>query len=430
MKKIIFFLCALALLPSCTTLIRSVKYWSADIDDYKIFPKYEFKQNNEVFFFNKKANPKIDSLKLNFKRRDTLYNNLIPLLKTTSTRAFIIIKNDSIIFEKYFNGYTKEDISCIFSISKSITSLLVGIAIDEGYISSVDDPITKYVKELNSSDPLFKKLTIKHLLDMRSGIKFKESYQNPLAKMTQLYYGTNQLRKIKRMYFKSEPGSKYEYQSVSTAILGLVIEKATKQSFAKYFEEKVWEPLNMENYASWSLDDRKNQSAKSYCGLNISAIDVAKIGRLYLNKGNFNGKQIVSEKWIMETLTPNMQNFGYQNQWYSFQAYGTDTSGHKYFNDSLKAEKIWEENYSKKYPYYNVIKVVKNDFKKSYRKNLWDGAPAYKWQLNICTGEFYALGIMKQILFIDPKKNIIIVRLGDYGDLDYVDLMWKIAHEL
>lgn len=431
MKQIIF-LFLFCSITSCTVFYRGVRYGGEDIDDYNVFPTYDLKDNENKFLFEKADCKLIDTLDINWDYKDFKYHNLDSLLKNTSTRAFLIIKNDSIIYENYFRGYKREGISTVFSISKSVTSLLVGIAIDEGYISDINDPVTKYIPELNSSDPMFKKLTVKNLLDMRSGLKFNESYAfNPFSKMARLYYGTNQLAKIKRLHFICEPGVKNEYQSVSTALLGLVIEKATKQNFANYFEDKVWEPLEMENTAKWSLDDKKHQSAKAYGGLSISAIDLAKIGRLYLNSGKYDGKQIVSEKWIKETLTPDTDGHGYQNQWYSFGASGTDSTGNKYFNDSITAQKVYEDRYSKIYPYYNVAQIKKSDFRRKYRNKYWKLETDHYWELRIYTNQYYALGIMRQILFIDPEKNTIFVRLGDFADFDnYTGLMYKINKEL
>ncbi len=428
-RTILLFYLFIIFLTSCTVLTRSVRYAGPDIDDYRVFPKYEMKENSEKFFFDHKNKSALDTLKI--KNKDGLQQEINTALSGTSTRAFIVIQNDSILFEKYFNGYKKSDYSTIFSASKSVSSLLIGIAIDDGSITSVDDAVTKYIDELNSADPMFQKLSIRHLLDMQSGIDFNESYSiNPFSKMARLYYGKNQLGKIKRLHFKSEPGSEHEYQSISTAILGLVIEKATRQSLAAYFEEKVWKPLGMENSASWSLDDKKHLSAKAYCGLNISAIDLAKIGRLYLKDGEFNDQQIVSKNWVDETLTPKLSNDGYQNQWYSYSGYGTDSLGNRYFNDSLAAQKLWKEKYSKQFPNYRIAKIEKKNFKKKYRNTLWDDDSTYKYGLIVYTGQYYALGIMQQILFIDPEKNIIIVRLGDNGDYNYLNLMRNISKNL
>jgi CubicO group peptidase (beta-lactamase class C family) len=407
-------------------ITRCIRYGGEDIDDYMVFPKYEFSENNEKFLFKPKGNNVLDTAR--FKNKKGEFENLKTILSHTSTRGFVVIQNDSILFEEYFNGYTKQDISTIFSSTKSVTSLLIGIAIDEGFIENVNDPVTKYVEELRTADPMFKKLTIRHLLDMRSGIKFSEHYSHPLSKMARLYYGTNQLGKIKRMSFECEPGEKHEYQSVSTAILGIVLEKATGQSLAKYFEDKVWKPLKMENRASWSLDDKKHQSAKAYSGLNISAIDFAKIGRLYLNKGLFEGEQIVSEGWINETFTPKVSNDGYQNQWYSFSASGPDSLGNKYFRDSLSAVKVWNERYKGKYSAFKISKIRPKGYKKWYReKYMWTDVNEYRWQITIYPACFYTLGIMHQIMYVDTKRNIIIVRLGDTGDYNYLKLMYNVC---
>ena len=133
LKKIIFYLIFLFSLVSCNVLVRYMKYGSEDTDDYQIFPKYEFKENSRKYTFETRSNSQLDSLE--------------SLLEKTSTRSFIVIKNDSILFEKYFRNYKRDDISTVFSVSKSVTSLLVGIAIDEGYIKSTDEPVTNYLKK-------------------------------------------------------------------------------------------------------------------------------------------------------------------------------------------------------------------------------------------------------------------------------------------
>ena len=267
---------------------------------------------------------------------------------------------------------------------------------------------------------------------MRTGIKFDENYGfNPFSKIARLYYGTNQLAQIKKLKFECEPGTKYEYQSISTTILGIIVEKATQQNFAKYFEYKVWMPLGMENTAKWSLDDKKHKSVKVFGGLSITAIDLAKIGRLYLNGGKFNGKQIVSQKWVKETLTPNIENNGYQNQWYSFSGNGVDSAGNKYFTDSITVQKVWKERYANKYQYYDISLIKKSDLTRKKQKKYWNLDIDKYWNLSLYTNQYYALGIMKQILFIDPEKNTIIVRLGDGSDFDnYLGLMYKVNKEL
>ncbi len=405
-----------------------MRFGAQDIDDYNVFPTYDLTENQDKFRFEEKEDNLLDTLDIDWEYKNVVYHNLDSLLEASSTRSFLVIRNDSVIYENYFQGYERDDISTVFSVSKSITSLLVGIAVEDGYITDINDPVTKCIPELRSADPMFKELTIKHLLDMRSGLKFNESYAfNPFAKIARLYYGRNQMALIKKLHFECEPGTKYEYQSISTAILGIVIEKATQQNFAEYFEKKVWKPLEMENTAKWSLDDKKHQSVKAYGGLSISAIDLAKIGRLYLNGGKYKGKQIVSKEWVNTTLTPNVDNEGYQYQWYSLSGGGRGSTGTSYFNDSITAQELWCEKYSKDYAYYEIIKIEKEDYSKRARKKYWKFDSDFKWRLKLYTNQYYALGIMKQILFVDPEKNTIIVRLGDHSDFDkYTALMYTI----
>jgi CubicO group peptidase (beta-lactamase class C family) len=406
----------LIICSSCTTLYRGVRYWDADITDHEIFPFTEVNPGDSVFYFTESNQGIFDTLRISY-RKDTA-KLLDEIIEPSSTHAFVIIRNDSILFEKYYEGYQRSDISTFFSVSKSVTSLLMGIAIDEGYIESVDDPITKYIPELKGKDPNFEKLTLQHLLDMRSGTNYNDESTNPFSHIAGLYYGTNQLAKLKRMKFEHEPGTVYSYQSSSTALLGIAIENTTGKELGKYLEEKVWQPLGMENRATWSVDDKRHRSTKAFCGLNATAIDLAKIGRLYLNKGQWNGKQVVSEEWVNRAETPNIENDGYRNQWWSIDANAPDSLGNYYFPDSLSAVRNMTKLYKNRYEYYKVWKD--------------ENAPDVNkpWRIVVYTDCYFALGIMKQVLYIDPEKNLIMVRLGSTGDNQYFNLMYKIGKNL
>jgi CubicO group peptidase (beta-lactamase class C family) len=335
--------------------------------------------------------------------------SLDEFLQKTSTVAFLVIRNDSVLFEKYYNGYNRSQIATVFSVSKSITSLLVGLAVDDGYIESVDDPVTKYIPELLDADPHFQKLTVEHLLNMRSGIKYDESYSNPFSAMAKLYYGNNQLGQIKKMKFAHEPGTVHSYQSVSTALLGIIVEKTTGKELGKYLEEKIGIPLGFENKATWSLDDKKHRSTKAYQGLNITAIDLAKIGRLYLNGGNWNGKQIIDSAWITKSTTPDVKNDGYQYQWQS----GNIGYGNNYYPDSVSAK--------------NVADKLKNQ---KYYKIWQDKRRNNQWGISIYLNAFCAIGINGQTLYVDPDKKIIIVRLGKSEDLNYHPIIYNLVKNL
>lgn len=403
-------------LSSCQLLYREAVYYQADITDHKIFPYTEVKPAKSAFHFQEGNKAIFDTLRITY-NKDTakLLNEIID---PSSTHAFVVIRNDSILFENYYEGYQKDDISTFFSVSKSVTSLLMGIAIDEGCIDDVNDPITKYIPELKGKAPEFERLTLQHLLDMRSGMKYNESYGNPFSHMAKLYYGRNQLGKLKRMEFEHEPGTVHDYQSSSTALLGIAIEKSTGKELGKYLEEKVWIPMGMEHRATWSVDDKQHRSAKAYCGLNATAIDLAKIGRLYLNNGNWNGQQIVSEEWVNNAATPKVDNDGYRNQWWSINGNGTDSLGNRYFTDSIAAVNNMKEVYENKYEHFKVWKD----------SNAPDAGK--QWRIEVYTDCYFALGIMKQVLYIDPNKNLVMVRLGATGDNKYFNLMYKVGKSL
>ncbi|MCX6303634.1 MAG: serine hydrolase [Bacteroidetes bacterium] len=322
---------------SCTVIYREVKYGEPGIDAYKIFPYDTIKPGAAAFHFKTGNLAVLDEPILHAEEvkkirtiEDSSAFTLDYFLKKTATTAFIVIRNDSVLFERYYRGYDRAKISTIFSVSKSVTSLLVGLAVDDGYISSVRDPITRYIPELKEGDPRFEHLTVEDLLNMRSGLKFKESYSSPFSGMARHYYGTNQKGKIKKLKFETEPGLKFNYQSVCTALLGIAVENASGMPLARYLEEKIWIPLGMENGATWSLDDKRHRIAKAYGGLNTTVIDLAKIGRLYLHNGNWDGRQIVSAGWVKKSVVPDEHSNGYQYQWRTsrfylyFFAYGFD----------------------------------------------------------------------------------------------------------
>lgn len=406
--KIIFLIITFSL-NSCVPY-RAIRYWTPDIDEYSAFPQEAINKGDSIFRFPYKADSITESIILHLiKTGDTTLITIDDYLKTSTTTAFIIIQNDTIRFENYYNGYDQGDISTFFSTTKSVTSLLVGIAVDEGYIRSIHDVVTDYIPELKNADPNFQKLTIEHLLNMQAGFDFDESYSNPFKDMARLFYGRNQFKQLNKLKFICEPGLENDYNSATTALLGIVLERAVKQPYASYLQEKIWQPLGMEYDASISLDDKKHRSAKSYQGLSATAVDLAKIGRLYLNNGNWDGKQIVSKNWIEKSTIPNIETDhfgykykGYQYHWYSIRSFFYDSLGHiRQFQDSLSALNFAD---SLELADYKLWKI-KNKKAKDY-------SAKYYWEIYQYHPQYYALGIMNQILYVDPERKMIIVRLG------------------
>ena len=419
-KYLIFLLLLLNLVSSCT-VYRAVRYWLPEIDEYGAFPQDEILTGEEQFNFPVAIDSSLVQLRLieRTAKGDTLRPTIDDFLARSATTAYIIIKNDTIIYEHYYRGYDRSKISTYFSVTKSVTSLLVGIAVDEGYIKSVHDPVTDYIPELKNKDSRFQKLTIEHLLNMQTGLSFNESYTNPFKDMARLSYGRNQLGVIKKLKFERDPGEIYKYNSVNTAILGIVLERAINKPYAEYLTEKVWIPLGMEYNASMSLDDKKHRSAKAYQGLSATAIDLAKIGRLYMNGGNWEGKQIVSKEWVDRSITPNIAENNisgkkykdYQYQWYSLERgwYERDSTGAYRFNDSISALRFAEES---AFAHYDIRKLKNTD------------SPEYHWVAIDFSPEFQAFGIMGQTMYVNPEKKIIMVRLGEkwYTDNNVIQL--------
>ncbi len=339
---------------------RFIKWRASDVGDYKKFPKYEFAASSEPFYFDSKLDPKLENIKVTNKENEKV--ELLDLLKASGTTAFLVIKNDTLVFEKYLNGYHRNSINTSFSVAKSITSLITGIAIDQNLLHSVNDPVVKYIPDLIDTDAEYKKVLISQLMDMHSGIQFKD-HDLPWGDKPKAYYYPNLRKRILELALEYEPGTKFKYNSYNPILVGMILEKVTKLSPAKYFEQELWNELGMEYSGSWSMDSKESGMTKMESGLNIRAIDFAKFGRLVLSKGNWNGKQLISNEWMN----------------YSF------TVSKKYklseFADDLYYRNFWWIYADKKRSQYDIKSIA-------------------------------GTGHLGQYLFIFPKEKIIIVRMG------------------
>lgn len=326
---------------------------------------YDVVPNGEQKFQFPVATVKADWIDtLHFFNQDSYYKNTTihqALDKKSDIQGVLVIHNDSIVYEHYWGDITADRLATVFSVSKSITSLMCGIAVDDGYIRSIDDSVVDYLPELKKRDPMWQKLTIRHLLDMQSGLDFDDTYSMSLKHfkrlnaIARLNYGHNIMKQIRGLKFRKEPGSEHRYESMTSQILGVVIERASGKRFADYLSERVWKPLQMESHAIVNIDSRKHDVAHTFGGISVTMKDLAKIGRLYLCGGMWNGQRIVSEEWIHRTADYDESNEGYHFNWYNMSSVGAD--------------KIAEPGY-------------------------------------------YALGIGGQVLYVNPYKKLIMVRVG------------------
>ncbi|MCJ8165643.1 beta-lactamase family protein [Pontibacter sp. E15-1] len=271
--------------------------------------------------------------------------------------AFLLIKNDSILYEQYWQGYSDASLSNSFSMAKSVVSMLLGIAIKNGEIKSVEQPVGDFL-------PAFKegakaKIKIRHLLWMSSGLNWDESYSNPFSMTTESYYGTDLKKVIDRLEAVEEPGKAYTYKSGDTQVIAFVLQAATGKTLSEQAEERLWKPLGADHNAEWSVDELPDGIEKAYCCFFSNARDFARLGKLYLHRGLWNGDTIVPPAYVKASLTPSglpKADGGGKVDFYGYQ---------------------------------------------------WWLMPGYKGQ-----DIFYARGILGQYIIMIPEKELVIVRLG------------------
>ncbi len=351
LKGIIFFMLIIVILFSGfafiagkTYLFKAVWHNFADIDDYKIFT------NNTI----PNGNAQPWNIASNY-NKPVMPEELHALLESIGSIAVVVIKNDSLLFEQYWDGYSDSSYSGSFSMAKSITSLLIGTALKEGKIKSLDEPVGNYLPEFKEGEKAAVKII--DLLTMSSGSNWDESYINPLSVTTELYYGSDVYKAATGVKIVKQPGSYYYYKSGDTQLLGLIVEKATGKSLSEYASEKLWKPLGAKHAALWSTD-HNGGNEKAYCCFNSNAQDFARVGQLMLDSGSWKGNQIITREYFKKSITACMV---------------PDHSGNPC-------------------KYYGLQ---------------W-------WIVPYQPEIFYARGILGQYIIVIPSKNEVIVRLGKH----------------
>jgi len=236
------------------------------------------------------------------------YNNLdIPekltlLNEDSRTVAYLVIKNDSLLHESYFSGYDENSKTNSFSMAKSYVCALLGKAIMDGYIESLDQPIGDFFEEYRTG--LASKVTVGDLASMASGSSWVESYYSPFTITTRAYYGKELEKAIFSLNTVKTPGQAFEYSSGDTQLLAMIIEKATGEKLYNYLSKSLWIPLESENDAFWQVDSKKNDMVKAYCCIASNAKDFARLGRLYKDYGKWNGKKILDSAYVVKSINP------------------------------------------------------------------------------------------------------------------------------
>lgn len=341
-------------LPQNHYIVRALIYQQVNIDDYKIFHNRTIKKGEgQAWKVSEKYN------KYEFSKEQLEY------FEKFRTVAYLVVKDTTIVSETYWDGYGSESLSNSFSMAKSFVSLLVGCAIRDGYIKSVDEPIGNYLPEFKDGNK--GKVTIKHLLTMSSGLSWDEAYSSLFSLTTKGYYGTNLPSLVLNQTVEKEPGILFEYRSGDTQLLSLIVEKATGKNLSEYASESIWSKIGAEHDALWCLD-RENGVEKAFCCFNSNARDFARFGQLLLNNGQWSGLQIVPLEYLKESFTP--------------------------------ANYLTDADSGKPCDFYG-----------------------YQWWLINFEGHsvIYARGLLGQYIFVIPDLNTVIVRLGHIRSSNKID---------
>ncbi len=314
-------------------------------------------------------------------------------LESTDTQALVVIKEGAVVFEGYYNGWARDSMLTSFSVAKSFDSALIGIAIDEGFIASVEDPVTDYLPELSGRDPGFDAITIRDLLLMAAGLDYQElrwflfNGDDPLT----TYYEDQRELALENTNIVDPPGLYFNYNKYHPQLLGMVLERSTGMSVTEYTQTRLWDPLGMEFDGAWALDGETSHFEKMEAGLNARAIDYAKLGQVYLQDGVWEGVQVIPAGWIQEStsLDPATQNADYYSHSFGPFVYN---EGAGYYG----------------YMWYGILR---------------EGGPA----------DIIAEGDHGQIIYVSPANDVVIVRNGtEYGtDLRrWLDSFYDVAGDL
>jgi CubicO group peptidase (beta-lactamase class C family) len=243
-------------------------------------------------------------------------------IKDSWTTGLLVIQNDSIVFEKYYLGNTETTKNISWSMAKSFISALIGIAIADGFIDNINQNVEDYVPELVGT--AYEGVRIKDVLQMSTGVAFNEDYGDFFSDINRwgrsFALGSSQDDFAATLKRETKPGTVNHYVSINTHVLGMILDRATGRSITSYMQEKLIEPLGIEYDSYWIKDGENMEVALG--GLNMTLRDYAKIGSLYMHNGLWRNNQIISEDWVKVSVVSEGQHvqpgesFGYGYQWW------------------------------------------------------------------------------------------------------------------
>lgn len=321
------------------------------IYDKEVFP-YSImgaSSQNSVISHHKKYN------EVSLTKEEEAYMNEI------DSKGLLIFKNDSLLLEKYWGDHDKSTVSNSFSMAKTVVSILIGIAKEDGDIKSLNDKVCDYLPEFCGNGK--EKITIRHLLTMSSGLDWTESSKNPFSNNAESYYGENLRELVLKQKAVNEPGKTFKYQSGNTQILGFIVEAATGRDLSEYCKEKIWDRIGTESDIFWNMD-KENGDEKSFCCLYATSHDYARLGLMLLHGGKYNGQQIIPSNYFLDMISP---------------------------------EPLWTEDEIPNYRYGLQTWVYMDD----------------EVQVN------YMRGVKGQYIITIPEDNLLIVRVGSYKEPNF-----------
>ena len=323
---------------------------------YEIFPTSKLSHSSKPLVFKKGAPLELPS---NFIFEDKVVK-VDEYLSRTDTSALLILKDGKISYENYWLTGGKNVQWISMSVAKSFISALIGIAIDQGHIKSLEDKVTDYVPQLKNS--AYDNVRIKDILQMSSGASWNEDYSDPnsdINRSSKIFAIGGSLDEFSASLKKElKPGSYNRYNSTDTQVLGMLLREATRTSITKYMEEMLWHPMGAQDSGYWILDSKNMEMA--YAGFNATARDYAKLGELYRLGGKINGKQIIPRDWVKASVKPDAPHL---------------------------------------MPGDNPL----SDFPLGY---------GYQWWVPDLSGDFSAIGVYNQFIYVSPKSNMVIVKLS------------------
>ncbi len=300
-------------------LARYIFLNAVDISDYRSFPARTIDNAPPIFNFqpsDQDSGLLSDAKGLVPHPLRNADETLDRFLLRNGTVAFLVIHRDRLLLERYYGGYNRSSVVTSFSTVKSFVSALIGIAAHDGLIERLDDPLNRYLPELAA--PHWSPITIRHLVSMTSGLRYHANSFLPWDDDPRIYY-TPDIRRLAREARRAEaPGQHFQYNNYNLVLLGMLLERITGGTVSAYLQEKIWMPLGMELPASWSLDSTRCGMEKMESGLNARAIDFAKFGRLYLRRGDWDGRQLIPESWVAELtiVAPDAPWANYKYLWW------------------------------------------------------------------------------------------------------------------